>query len=446
MNRYFETKTLSRIGACVAGLIALCCVSAAGQTSGSTNPPASNEVEQGVSSAAQEGRTWFGQPFRGHWTLTGSAEVGQQYDDNVFPYLGTRLSDNVSTFSFRVSTGIRSKRLSFQAHYLPQYSLHAKYGDTNSFSQQYGQDLTYKWSERTDLAWSAGASRIESGNSSQFLLVQYSPDSAEPVFYPQALQQNTDIVSTNSLLTLHHRFTPRVTMNSGITGSFTRFKSSNSSPLIANLGNQSFQVGGNLGWDYEFVTGKKVGLTFNDSYSGFLNPSSHQNYQAALLTYSQILPGRLHFSAGAGPSFSSTQAFAGGAAATDISFAANLALSRTMRGYNLGVALNRGSQLGTVQGSLATLTSSVSASKSWRRRWTTNASFSYSRMQALVLQQRTESYSVSSSAGYRLNPQMQVQLRYSYVTQMADFLSAQNFDRNLYGVTLAYTFGEHRRQ
>ena len=446
MDLHFKTRKLALSTTWMAGLIALCCMSADAQTAGNSNPTASDTSEQGVSSEAQENRTWFGQPFRGHWTLTGSAEIGQQYDDNVFPNLGTRLSDNVSTFSFRLSTGIRSKRLSFQAHYLPQYTLHAKYGDANSFSQQYGQDLTYKWSERTDLAWSAGVSRIESGNSAQFLLVQYSPDSAEPVFYPLALQQNTDIVSTNSSLTLHHRFTPRVTMNSGITGSFTRFTSSSSSPLIANLGNQSFQAGGNLGFDYEFVTGKKVGVALNGSYSGFLNPSSHQNYQAALLTYSQVLPGRLNFSAGAGPSFSSTQAFAGGGAATDISFAANVALSRTVRGYNLGVAVNRGSQLGTVQGSLATLTSSVSASKSWRRRWTTNASFSYSRMQTLVLQQRTESYSVSSSAGYRVSPQMQVQLRYSYVTQMADFLTAQNFDRNLYGVTLLYTFGERRRQ
>src|SRR5947209_19369122 len=80
---------------------------------------------------AAEPRTLFGEALKGHWNLTAEATVGQQYDDNVFPSTALRLSDNVSDFSFRISAGIHKKRLVFQAHYLPEYMLHAKYSGIN---------------------------------------------------------------------------------------------------------------------------------------------------------------------------------------------------------------------------------------------------------------------------------------------------------------------------
>ena len=251
---------------------------------------------------------------------------------------------------------------------------------------------------------------------------------------------------TNHSFTLNHRFNGRWSMNGGINGSFTKFTTSNSIPLFANLANQSFQAGGTMGWDYEFVAGKKVGLQLNDSYAGFLNPSAHQNYQSALVTYSQKLPGRFFLSLGAGPSFSSVQASSLTTGNTELSYGANASLSRVVRGYNVGISFNRGSQLGTVQGALATMTASINASKNLGRRWNTAASFSYSQLRGLVLEQQTESYSTTASLGYALNPDLRLDLRYSYVNQLSPLLLSQTFDRNLYGITLAYTFGQHRRR
>jgi hypothetical protein len=414
----------------------------AGQDSGegSLPPSPSENAEKGK---LTEVRTIFGEPFRGHWTFSGDARATQQYDDNVFPGNSLRLSDNVSDFSLRVSAAIRTKHLTFQAHYLPQYTLHAKYDQSNTFSQQYSQELTYKLSARTNLGWSSAVSRIETGSNSPFLLVQFAPDNAAPVFFPEALQQNTNMLFTSTSLTASHQFTARWSMNAAITGAFTKFTTSSSTPLFANLANESFQTGGSMGIDYTITSGKKVGFQLNDSYAGFLNPSAHQNYQSALVTYSQALPGKFFLSVGAGPSFSSVQASASSVGSGELSYAANASLSRVVRGYNVGLSFIRGSQLGAIQGTIATMSSSINASKNFGRRWNSGASFSYSQLRTLDLRQQSESYASTASIGYALSSDLQLLLRYSYVNQLSPLLG-QTFDHNIYGMTLAYTFGQHR--
>src|SRR5579864_1551498 len=239
--------------------VLLCCAYAAAQASGT--PAAGQDAD---TNETYQATTWFGDPFRGHWTFNGEVKASQEYDDNVFPATTLRLSDNVSDFLLRLSAGIKTKRLTFQAHYLPEYLLHVKYDQSNSMSHQYSQDLAYKWSARTDLGWTASASRIESGASSPFLLVQFAPDNAAPVFFPEALQQNTNILTTSSTFTMTHRFSQRVTMKSAISGTWSRFSSFNSTPLIPNLSTEAFQAGASVGWDYGVAHGKSVGLELKD--------------------------------------------------------------------------------------------------------------------------------------------------------------------------------------
>src|SRR3954466_7669994 len=155
---------------CMAALFfnALCAVTLAQTTATDASTSYAPSAEK-----APELKTLFGETFTGNWRFSGEGTISQEYDDNVFSAASSsQLSDNISRLSSRLSVAIRRKRLTFQVHYLPQYSIHSKYRGIDSLSQQVSQELTYAWSRKTDLQWSASASRLGGGSSSPFLLVQ----------------------------------------------------------------------------------------------------------------------------------------------------------------------------------------------------------------------------------------------------------------------------------
>src|SRR5438270_4680411 len=170
MNLWSKTRGIRICAIQVVVLMLLCACVIAQDSSSQDTPSSQNESDTAPMTGL---KSVFGEGFAGRWRLTGDASVNQAYDDNVFSSNTDHLGDSVDEVALRLSAGIKKKRLTFQAHYLPQYSLHAKYSERNAFTQQYLQDLSYRLTNRTTFEWAASANRIETTSTPPTLLVDF---------------------------------------------------------------------------------------------------------------------------------------------------------------------------------------------------------------------------------------------------------------------------------
>ena len=390
-------------------------------------------------------RTFFGQTFAGHWAFTTEFSYGQEYDDNVFSSSLIRLSDNVSRISARFTAAVQKKHLRVQFHYYPDYVSYLKYSDRNALSHRFADELDYSFSGRTDLSWKLDASRAPGYTGSPLQLVSF--DTIQlPVFNPAALQSDATILNANSNLSLTHRFSARSSVSFGLQGSVVRFTPANGIPVSTLFSQNSYSGGGDLGWDYEFVPKRKIGIELCNTYFGFLDPSSHSYYQFAKLRYSQSFGHGYQFSMGAGPSRRETQAnpLFGLGKIQSTGYAADLSLSKVSERQTIGVTYNHGSQLGLTQGSIASDSVSLSAMRKIGRKWHADGSFSYSlsNSASVLSPSDNSSYAVSASLGYQLRRDLDFTAGYSYVNELIGqgLPGSLGFDRNIYRVGLHYTF------
>ncbi len=390
-------------------------------------------------------RTFFGQPFAGHWTFTSEFSYGQEYDDNVFDSSQVRLSDNVSRISARFTAAVQKKHLRMQVHYYPDYVVYKKYSDRDALSSRLAGQMDYSFSGRTDLTWTLDGDRAPGYTGSPVQLLSFGP-LVLPVFDPSALQSNTTILNADTGLGLTHRFSARDTVSINLQASTVKFTPANGVPLSTQFSQNSFSGTGTIRWDNEFIPRHKIGLELGNSYFGFLNPSSHSFYQYAKLRYSQSFGHGFQISAGAGPSRQEGQAnpFSGLPKTQGTGYAADFSFSKGSERQNIGITFSHGSQLGLTQGSLATDGAAISFMRRFGRKWHTDGSFGYSRSQSQLasLPSNNMSYSASGEVGYQFRPDLDFTAGYSYMNQTVDqtLPGIQDFDRNVYRVGVHYTF------
>lgn len=389
--------------------------------------------------------TFFGQTFAGHWAFSADANYDQEYDDNIFSSGLVRLSDNVSRFSVRFSAAVQKKKLRMQLHYVPDYAVYSKYPQRNALSQQAYEEISYKWSGRTELNWTATGSRTVSSSNSPFQLVDFD-GTFLPVFRPEALQNDATILNLSTAMSWSHRFSARSTLTATLDGNMVRFESANGVALSSLSSRKSFSSGANVRWDEEFIPGHKLGIEVSEHYFGFLDPGSHSNYQAIKARYSQDFGRNYHLSVGAGPSRRERQAIPGLATAAleSTGYDMDASFTKSSERQNVGLSYSHGQQLGLTQGSIASDSVSVSMMRHVGRKWTAQGGFGYSRtmnenlLQALT----TDSYSTNASIGYQLRSDLSFEGGYSYVTQKIDPLlpGVADFDRNVFRLGIRYTF------
>ena len=105
---------------------------------------------------------------------------------------------------------------------------------------------------------------------------------------------------------------------------------------------------------------------------------------------------------------------------------------------------NHGSQLGLVQGGLASDGVSLTFMRNVGRKWRVDTSFGYSRSvsETAMFQSTVDSYSTSSGITYQLAPDWTIDAGYSYVKQSVDqtLPFGFGFDRNVFHAGIKYTF------
>ncbi len=390
-------------------------------------------------------RTFFGQPFAGHWTFTSEFSYGQEYDDNVFSSSQIRLSDLVSRISARFTAAVQKKHLRMQIHYYPDYVVYKKYSDRDALSNRLAGQMDYSLSGRTDLTWTIDGARAPGYTGSPVQLLTFGP-LVLPVFDPSALQSNTTILNADTGINLTHRFSARDTVSVNMQAATVHFTPANGVPLSTLFSQDSFSGTGTVRWDNEFVPKHKLGLEIGNSYFGFLNPSTHSFYQYVKLRYSQTFGRGFQISAGAGPSRQEAQAnpFSGQTKNQSTGYAADFSFSKASERQNIGITYTHGSQLGLTQGSLASDGAALSFMRRFGRKWHTDGSFGYSRSQSqfALLLANNSSYSASGEIGYQARPDLDFTAGYSYMNEMIEqsLPALQDFDRNVYRLGVHYTF------
>jgi hypothetical protein len=412
---------------------------AQGSSKGSSEKASAKLSTEKGAGSLQAAKTIFGEPFKGHWSFSAQTSASAEYDDNVFSSDTNRQGDIASRFSIRLSAAVQKKKLKFEAHYLPNYVLYRRYSDRNAWTHQFGQELSYRLSARTDLKWGISASRAASSANTPFTIVDFDGEGV-PIFRPETLQTDTIATSISNNFSISHRFSSRNTLTVSSQGAFIDIESINGVPLLSALAQKSFSSGVSAGWDTEIVSGRKLGVEVAENYFGFLNPGSHSHYQFVKARFSQTFSRGFHFSIGAGPSRREDQIQSAAGITPNIDFAMDASLAKSAQRYSLGVTFHRGSQLGLTQGSLSSNSVSAFATRQIGRRWNASSGFSYSRSTTTdLLQQNTDSWAPNGSISYTFTPNLSGQLNYAYINQNGQG-TLVGFDRNLFTIGLRYSF------
>lgn len=402
-------------------------------------PDSAGATDSGDSSPAPKRLTIFGEAF-GRTHFSGELSFRQEYDDNVLASSLFRFSDNVSRLAARVSMASEGRRHHFQLHYSPEGRLYARFPQRDGFSQSYAHALDYSLGPHTSLRWTATVMDSSTSANSAFGFANFN-GSIVPIFFPQGLENSLRVVNSRSDILLEHRSSARSTWRLGVNGGTANFFELNGAQPSSSRANEHFEVGSVAGWNYAINRAVHVGVELSQSYFGFLSPSSHLNYQTAKLTYEQRFRNGFSLRLGGGPSVQERQS-AGNEPV--VGFAADASLTKQFQRSSVGLQFRHGTQLGLAQGSIGTDQAAISVNRSIGRKWLAGGSFSYSRTEGLAGPSANgafNSYGVNTSLGYQLTRTLRAQAGYWFTQQSgkAGPLALNNYDRNVYSLSLVYT-------
>lgn len=387
-------------------------------------------------------RTIWRQPFPGRWTATGELSFQQEYNDNAYPAGPTRLSDLYSRFQGMLSLTAAKKHLTFEAHYVPQYSYSERIDDRNSFSQQAYASSTYKFTGRTSLTgdFTLSQSKFNLVQPFQFTLVD---QLVVPVFRPEVTQRDSDTVKISSGLELVHHFSSRNSVTARLQGNSVWITQRDSTGKTVVNRRQNYNSEGSLSWTHQVNARRTFGFEVSENYLAYPNNRSHANSQTVKLTFSQILPRGFSFHASAGPDFRTTAGAAANAGDLQVSGAFSVGVSKSIEQGAVGVSVSRGTRTATTADTLISTRATVFATRTFLRRWQAGATFGYNRSSGISGGNQIESYATQLNIGYSFTRRLSAQFNYSYLNQLGARASIgnQNFERNVFSLGLKYDIG-----
>src|SRR5205085_1220633 len=159
----------------------------------------------------------------------------------------------------------------------------------------------------------------------------------------------------------------------------------------------------------------RLGVEVSQSYFGFLEPSSHLNYQTTKLTYEQKLRNGTFIRVAAGPSLQERPSSSDDVAT---GIAVDASVSRQLQATSFGAQYRRGTQLGLAQGSLGTDQAAFFMNRSFARKWVAGGSFTFSRTEAISGTSGTfNSFAVNPTLGYQFTRALRAQFGYWFTQQ-----------------------------
>jgi len=382
--------------------------------------------------------TIFGETF-GRSNFSAELNFRQEYDDNVLTSSLFRFSDNVSHFGGRFSVASEGRKYRLQLHYSPEGRIYNRFSQRNGFSQNFASGWEYQIGRHTSLNWNSTLIDTSTSAHSPFGFVAIG-NVIVPAFFPQGLENNLRVLHSSANLGLEHRSSARTTWKFGVNGGTANFFELDGNTPALSRSNEGFNAGVKFGVDHAINRSVRLGVELTQSYFGFLDPSTHLNYQTAKLTYEQKLRNGMLIRFGVGPSLQERQN-ASDDVATGV--AVDASVSRQLRRTSFGVQYRRGNQLGLAQGSLATDQAAFFLNHGLGRKWLVGGSFTFSRTESITgaTTGTFDAFGVNPTVGYQITRDLRAQAAYWFSKQTGGtgVLSLNNFDRNVYSVSLIYS-------
>lgn len=420
-------------------LITLTLASALVWAQDSSDKPATSSTSAPSADTKSEDRPTnaFGEEFRGHGSLTGELGFQQQYDDNIFTGTFPKQDAYVGVFTGRVSLNTQSKHSRWQMFYAPTVRISETGPDNNGGSHQAGIGLDSQLSARTTVGVHGSVSLLSSRHlpSQQYL---FANGQAIPVFSPELVTTGTRDLAPQGEIDWSHRYSASDSLVAAIEGQAHLLSAEHNALPSPGLLDDSYSVGAMLGYQRHLDARTTLGVSFRHRYLGFSSNNPHVNNETVGLTFSRQFTPRWKISAEVGPSFVLRR----GQQTT--SYSASASLTRQAARFSYGFTYFDGIQSSSVAEATTFRNVGANISRTFARRWTTNASFGYSQNSSAFTHGDASSYSGSASLRYAVTSQLSFLGSYSRLSQLStgSFSVVPPFDRNLYSFGIYYNLKE----
>jgi len=389
----------------------------------------------------------FGLSIPGGWKFSGSGATTETFDDNIF-LAGdeNRQGDLQSNLQFRGSATFKSRRLRFEADFVPRFSLYNRFDQLNYFSESYIQDAEYRLSARQSLHWTATISHYPARANGAPSSDNFGIDT-QALQSPQAILQGTTTTQASTGLGFSRSVSARTQFTANANVSYNEVKPDTAVPnAIFQTTQRSRSLAGSLGWSYTLSPGRTIGLQADYSYFLFSQDHHHQNYENAQLRFEQRV--RKHFRAylSGGPAWqeSSVDRTLGRQLLT---YTAAGGLSYDKNNDNINLSYTHSQQLATLPTGLNSDLASLLYQRRWKR-FVSSASVGYSRTVSEINSGLGNTYYVSGGSTFNLTGNTGLSLNYSRMQERSSAnvaLLVPQFERNQYSLGLTYHFNEKNR-
>lgn len=350
----------------------------------------------------------FGEAIGGHWTISGSLRAATSYSTNANAQVtAAQVPDFVNSFSGRISLSVMTKKVRFEAHYLPQYTEYWDLDAQNSLSHDYAHSLAYRLGGHTNLDWSMTARHV--GNN-RFSGIDFLGAGNFDLVGEGFVQPDTSLTNASTTIGISHDFSAAQSMSVSLNADVNDTKSEGS----RGVNGTSYSSTLTAGWSKKFQDGAKTfGVEVLNTYFGFLEPSRHRNYQNARLRYSQRLPWKMQFSVSAGPSLTEEP---GNAEEVGISYAVDATVSRSMERWSWGLSYAKSESLSLLTQSVSQQRISGELSRTVGRShdWRVNLSSGWSRGRSFVSGTQLNSVTANASVAHFITRNIAVDTSYSF--------------------------------
>jgi hypothetical protein len=228
-------------------------------------------------------------------------EFSSTFDTNILGASQPGESGWISQISFLASLDKKWGHNDFRADYVPTIDTYFHYDNLNFVAHQYDQEFTHKFSARSDIEWSVGASRY----SSRFFttndalrfggLTLTLPD-------VQSFSGVSQLLVTNGAtrLAFNHAASARDNWTLGVLGGASRLVPEGTVTISNPLAQSIQDAGVNFSWRHAVSAYTTFGVTTTAVYARQTGPSTHEISETIQGTFGQTI-GRWKFELAGGP-------------------------------------------------------------------------------------------------------------------------------------------------
>ncbi len=366
------------------------------------------------------------------WNVATAIDALGVYDSNpAFQF--QPVGDAAQRYSGNFSLSYLAEHTVYQATYEPSFSYYRKFTSLDSADQNFSQTMWHDLSPHTSIGWRLDVNKYPAWGGSAFsnssfgaLLMQLSGLTA--------LNLQSNVLNTNTGLTLEHKVSRRSRVQAYVTGGVTKYTQSDSSQFVSLLtepDSRTWSGQASLFYDYQLGAHRSLGAGVSDYYFFFTTQDYHMTVQSVVLRYSESLRDNWTYSVSAGPQFQEDQH---PAPAIQPGLSLNFDLVHRTKKSSFRTSIVSSYQAGQAQGNLTSWTGLVRFEHAIGKRYFAGGFGSYMRSDSPVSTGSlgtgvTQSFAPAVDGGVRLTRHLVWFTNYGFSVQQGVLTEQKNIYR-----------------